>query len=316
MKINKLYLIFLCILILIIAHEIVGIKNNLNKTGFVTINFVPSIVKTPKIFFIDANNPCEAQFILSNNEPKIVFLSGSIVFPTQIYENTKIGSNTMLIGIGKTAKILNSGLDINGTNNITIRNIEFKNAPDDAITIEEGAHHVWIDHCVFDHAEDGLCDIVTGSDYITLSWNIFKNQRKTILIGNSDKAEEIDKNHLHVTLHHNWFINSKARLPRVRFGKVHVFNNYYENIETGARSTKHAEVLLENNAFYRVDYPSKIDFKGTNYGALQAKGNISINCRHSLIHGGKVFNPKDYYNYSINNALLVPLIVKMKAGLL
>jgi len=31
-----------------------------------------------------------------------------------------------------------------------------------------------------------------------------------------------------VTFHHNRFSNVTERAPRVRFGRVHVFNNYYE----------------------------------------------------------------------------------------
>ena len=47
-----------------------------------------------------------------------------------------------------------------------------------------------------------------------------------MLIGGSDTVT--DRNgfgYLSVTVHHNQFINVGQRTPRVRFGKVHVYNN-------------------------------------------------------------------------------------------
>src|SRR6478609_2800860 len=68
--------------------------------------------------------------------------------------------------------------------------------------------------------------ITTESDFVTVSWNQFTSHDKTMLIGNSDSATE-DREHLRVTLHHNLFDGVGQRAPRVRFGKVHVYNNVY-----------------------------------------------------------------------------------------
>jgi pectate lyase len=47
-----------------------------------------------------------------------------------------------------------------------------------------------------------------------------------MLIGGSDTVRDTNGwGYLSVTVHHNQFINCGQRMPRVRFGKVHVYNN-------------------------------------------------------------------------------------------
>jgi pectate lyase len=154
-------------------------------------------------------------------------------------------------------------LNIDGVSNVVVRNIRFQDSYDlfpawdgtdgdegnwnseyDLIQVR-GSDHVWIDHNTFtdgdrpDHLEpevfgrpvqhhDGAVDVVNGSNFATLSWNHVQDHDKTHLIGSSDSREE-DRGKLDVTLHHNFFENSGQRSPRVRFGRVHVFNNLYVN---------------------------------------------------------------------------------------
>ncbi len=117
------------------------------------------------------------------------------------------------------------------------------NSAYDAISVRN-ATHVWIDHNRFidvDTADeslpvlfgrlfqvhDGHVDITNESDYVTVSWNQLLHHDKTMLIGSSDGATA-DRGKLRVTIHHNWFGDVGQRVPRVRFGQVHVYNNYFE----------------------------------------------------------------------------------------
>ncbi len=122
----------------------------------------------------------------------------------------------------------------------------------DAISIN-GGRHVWIDHCelyssltpseVYDFSGpnevadgvvdeydakdfyDGLIDIKNGASFITLSNNYIHDHWKAILIGSSDTAENGDSA-TRITLHHNYFKDIISRIPLLRYGKGHFYNNY------------------------------------------------------------------------------------------
>lgn len=109
----------------------------------------------------------------------------------------------------------------------------------------KGGTHFWIDHCTFTDDpdsdatqpiffnrpyqwHDGALDITNASDYGTVSWTIFSTHGKTNLIGGSDgTTTSSDYGHLRVTFHHNIWTNTEEREPRVRFGALDIYNNYY-----------------------------------------------------------------------------------------
>lgn len=174
-----------------------------------------------------------------------------------------VGSNTTIVGLGDDAKIVGGNLLLQDVYNVIIRNIEFQDAYDyfpqwDPTDGEKGnwnseydnvsvnrSTHVWVDHCTFSDGErpdsslpvyyglpymthDGLLDIKDASDLVTVSYNHFKNHGKTNLVGSSDSNLH-DDGKLRVTFHHNFYDNVGERAPRVRYGQVHVYNNYYRN---------------------------------------------------------------------------------------
>ena len=49
----------------------------------------------------------------------------------------------------------------------------FSKASEDSIIIDQGSHHILIDHNDFSDANDGLLHIVRESNYVTVSWNHF-----------------------------------------------------------------------------------------------------------------------------------------------
>lgn len=144
--------------------------------------------------------------------------------------------------------------------NVIIRNLKFRDLwvydssgnydtyGWDYVHLEEGSHHVWVDHCDFEQVYDGMVDVVHASDYVTVSWNIFRTQKKCSLIGHSDSNAAEDMGHLNVTYHHNYFVDVDERMPRMRFGNAHVFNTYCENLGgNGIQSTCSAATLVENS---------------------------------------------------------------------
>jgi pectate lyase len=176
--------------------------------------------------------------------------------------------------------------------NVIIRNLKFRDLwvldPSgnydtygwDYIHLEQSSHHVWVDHCDFERVYDGMLDITHGCDFVTASWNVFRSQKKCSLVGHSDSNQLEDTNHLNVTCHHNWFVDVDERMPRMRFGNAHVFNNYCENLGgKGIQSTCGAAALVENCYFYHPSagaYPT-IEVNGGPTGTVKVVNSIIVN---------------------------------------
>ncbi|WP_288378144.1 polysaccharide lyase family 1 protein [uncultured Massilia sp.] len=202
-----------------------------------------------------------------------------------------IPSNTTIVGVGADAKLIDGYFSINASRNIILRNLELEapldltadwngkewNARYKAISVVTGKQ-LWIDHNTlsdgshFDSAEvvtingvtskvqrhDGLIDMEDSTDYVTISYNIFKNHDKTNMVGGSgdqNGAKEREFNRL--TFSNNIWENTTQRAPRARFGRIHVYNNYYKG-DTAAQDYKlsyyigmgaESKILSEANAF-------------------------------------------------------------------
>jgi pectate lyase len=70
---------------------------------------------------------------------------------------------------------------------------------------------------------------VRASNYVTVANSRFETSDKSNLIGNGDSGREwSDQGRLKVTMTGNhWYFN-QSRMPRVRYGKVHLYNNFYQ----------------------------------------------------------------------------------------
>jgi pectate lyase len=194
--------------------------------------------------------------------PRIILVSGILQGPGS--ETIYVASDKSIIGVGDNAGITGGGLFIKKANNVIVQNLKiFKSsAPADLIQIQASTH-VWIDHNELfndtDHDKDyydGMLDINHGSDFVTVSWNNLHDHFKGSLVGHSDKNTAEDSGHLRVTYHHNWLHNVESRLPRVRFGTVHAFNNLYEDAATsGIHCLMSSQCLVQNNVFRNVNLP-------------------------------------------------------------
>ncbi|SFC66798.1 right-handed parallel beta-helix repeat-containing protein, partial [Streptomyces aidingensis] len=223
----------------------------------------------------------------------------------------RVGSNKTIIGVGSGATIAGGGLNLNGSHNVIIRNLTFRDWDDDAINIQEGSTNIWVDHNTFTNGYDGAVDIKRESDYITVSWNRFYNHGKTMLLGHSDN-HTADIGHLRVSYHHNWFDGTGSRHPRVRFGNpVHVYNNYYYNNDYGVASTMNAGVLVEGNYFENVDDPTHVGYGSSDPGSLVARNNHFVGSGTPETAGSTASIP---YSYHLDSASSVKSIVTAGAG--
>lgn len=214
-----------------------------------------------------------------DNTPRIVKVVGDIDLAELANERpgneiksvgkVEIRSNTTLFSAGEGATIRHGILDVHGAHNVIIRNLKFRDLWEydptgkydrfgwDYVRLtssgKTATHHVWIDHCDFGKCYDGQIDITHGSDLVTVSWcHLAGDERgphkKSMLIGHSssETARAMDQGRLNVTLHHNWFENIDDRAPRVRFGNIHVFNDFVDGASNATISVMHAVTLVEN----------------------------------------------------------------------
>ncbi|WP_329214110.1 polysaccharide lyase family 1 protein [Streptomyces sp. NBC_01485] len=184
---------------------------------------------------------------------KVVKVNGLISLSGQI----DIGSNTTVLGVGSSSGFTGGGLRLKKVTNVVVRNLNISKPlkPADGIEVQASTK-VWIDHNSFsadrDHDKDyydGLLDINHASDYVTVSWNTFKDHFKGSLVGHSDNNASQDTGHLRVTYHHNHFSNVYSRIPSLRFGTGHFYDNYVVGAETAVHSRMGAQMLVENNVF-------------------------------------------------------------------
>ncbi|BCL12752.1 pectate lyase family protein [Micromonospora sagamiensis] len=271
-----------------------------------------------------------AQFLdyISRPGPYVVQVSGTITLPTGTSDGMhNVASDKTIVGLGANATLSGGGLNIgvpvdddvtsppaNAVHNIIIRNLHLTGATDDLVNVQMFSHHIWIDHNEFSNGDDGAVDIKRGSDFVTVSWNHFHDHDKTLLLGHDDDNAAQDVGRLRVTYHHNWFDASDQRNPRVRFSALaHVYNNYYDDNSYGVVSTNDSAVLVENNYFYSVNNPGRVDFSGP-LGRIVERGNILVACNHPIETRGTVPDPRTYYPYTLDPAANVPTIVPAGAG--
>ena len=234
---------------------------------------------------------------------KITFaVSGTIVLHDDILSE----SCKYIDGAGQNIIITRHGIEFDNKTNCIVRNISFigdgqeRKGTGDAITVYGGSEHIWIDHCSFSNYYDGLVDITKGSNKVTVSYCHFYNHNKTMLIGASDGQGNIDKGRLKVTVHHNLFEGTRQRHPRLRFGKVHVLNNYFRHISSyGTAACLEGEMLMENNIFENVHRPNEHCAGGG--GFMNERGNWLINSG-IILTSGTTFEPSSYYSYTANTA--------------
>jgi pectate lyase len=254
------------------------------------------------------------------NSPYIIYVSGKLSGDDAV----SINSNKSIIGLASTAHLEGIGLKIkDGVSNVIVQNMvisKVKATNDkDAIQIKNGAHHIWIDHCELysdrEHEKDfydGLVDISVESNYVTISWCIFHDHYKTILIGHSDSATD-DRGKLKVTLHHNYFYNIHSRTPSLRFGVAHVFNNYFKAMHKAISSRMDACIRVEQNYFENVKFPIRTDESPIS-GNVQLQKNEIIHFKTDKTFPTCNFIPPYKYENILHRASDVPAIAVTNAG--
>jgi pectate lyase len=275
---------------------------------------------------VTVTTAADFQTYVETDSPYIVQVSGTIDLASLDDKKVRIHSNTTIRGVGENPTIIGELGCQNDSSNIIIERLNITcpsgYGEGDGISIKEDITNVFITKCTIYNCYDGCVDITRRSDYITVSWCKFyfdhvANNDRVSLVGGGDTHD--DEGKLHITFHHNWFSTQCwQRIPSVRYGRVHIYNNYYDcpgNLYC-VRSRIKAECLIENNYFYNVNDPYYIyidDEDPEDYGKIGASGNIIDSCTGQVDNGDDiVFTPP--YSYTLDDAKDIPVIVQYSAG--
>jgi len=260
--------------------------------------------------------------------------------------SASIGSNKTIIGCSGSNPTLSGHVGFNSSTNVIVRNLNivgYNCAPPevdinnggqcqngtDAVTIDKSSKNIWFDHDTVSDGSDGNLDITHASDFITVSYTKFfystkrtdpndtgtMGHRVCNLIGHSDSNSSEDTGHLNVTFHHDWWAdNVMERMPRVRFGKVHVYNNLYtaagNNYAIGLGVN--ANIRVENNVFQGVNIPLNIAPYSNAASILQSVGNVFTSTSGNTAGVGTAFSPS--YSYSLEGTSSLASAIMANVG--
>ncbi|MBR1502481.1 MAG: chromophore lyase [Prevotella sp.] len=284
---------------------------------------------------------------LKSDDKKTIYVKNTITFNKQLSIN---GAHDKTI-YGLPGSVLSnpthsdnrdeSGiLMLKNCQNIILRNLTFKGAGaydidgNDNLTLQK-CQHIWVDHCDFQDGVDGNLDCQHGSDLICISWCRFhyllapwsggsggaNDHRYTNLIGSSDKNAAEDEGHLRITYTNCWWDEGcRERMPRIRFGQVHIVNCLYSStvanycVGTGYR----CNAYVEKCAFINQKHPWKNYATSGSYTDYNITVTDCVGAKDEQSHSGDIdyFNPYAVSDYTLTayGKELVETVVKEGAG--
>jgi pectate lyase len=269
----------------------------------------------------------------NNTTPEIVYINTKITSSSSTIVTIKHGANISIYGVGSAGELQNIGLNIRNYQNVIVRNLKIHEIfyPNDALTLDE-VRHGWVDHCEFYSkigsgigvdTYDGLLDIKNGSRFITVSWCYLHHHMKCMLYGHTDNtSQQALDSQMRITFHHNWISYTDGRNPSLRFGALHMFNCYFEEVSDyglAARDGAHAKV--ENCHYHNVKLSMSTDkfpVSGLPNGYICQSGNSFTGTTGAAVisqTGCDFWNSSTLpYSYTLDPVGNVATIVKANCG--
>ena len=159
-------------------------------------------------------------------------------------------------GRGRDVRIAGMGVLTDGSSNLIFENITFTapaitvldTSSRRALSIHNGTHNVWVDHCTFEEYPLVELDVKRGSYGVTISWSRFENAQTGVLFGLAgDIIKDTAQN---LTAHHNYFAGLSNDGILSHGGDLHAYNNFFDGVEmSGVVCSDSARCLVENNIF-------------------------------------------------------------------
>lgn len=178
--------------------------------------------------------------------------------------NTRIRDNKTIIGSYSKNTIYDSqfrtndaygAVDDSPSDNIVFYNLNMiaKNVQNRILINVWSSRQIWVDHCTFncflqsDHTGNGQDEVgkfiwintpyenymdakdrMRSPDYVTLSYNIFRNRFWTVAYG----TQNSETSRCRTTLMYNWWDQDVRRCPQIGNGNGHIYNNYYSGSDS------------------------------------------------------------------------------------
>lgn len=249
----------------------------------------------------------------ASEDPYVIMVSDTIDLGES---GVKVSSNKTICGTDSTVLIKGPINIKGGVKNVVVKYLTITNPAGDGITIRDGTSYVYVEHCTLYDCADGSIDITVESDFVTIAYCRFYyvdviHHQFVNLIG-ADDSNVTDLGKLHVTFHHNWWdVGGVCRMPLIRFGRVHMYNNYFGcfNNQYSSRARLEAQLYSEYNYYDHVNDPFSVE-EG---GKAKSVGNIYDECQGAIYDGqDSVFRPS--YPYQLTSAQLAKDEVLASAG--
>ncbi len=263
---------------------------------------------------IDAVSAISQKQKVDSSLKSIIKIVGTITEDTTLTDGFQVivsgVNNISIMGVDNTSILDGLGLNFKSVNNVIVQNLTIHHPSRSKLNEKDclefnSCKGVWVDHCELyndtptNSSEkdyyDGLLDVKNDSRNITISYNYLHDAWKTSLVG-SGPDDVFETRHL--TYHHNIFENCNSRVPMVRGGKAHIYNNKYVNIlSRGLDSRFGAEVFVENNVYENCKN-NVIGWHEEAQGYFNAVGNEFRNCKTTSVTSTCDFTPS--YRYTLD----------------
>ncbi|KAL0385723.1 UNVERIFIED_CONTAM: putative pectate lyase 19 [Sesamum radiatum] len=203
------------------------------------------VVTDPSDDDMDKPKPGTLRHAAIQKEPLWIIFANHMVI--KLKEELLFSSNKTVDGRGAKVHIAyGAGITLQFVHNVIIHNIRIHNihaasggmirdavdhiglrtrSDGDGISVFN-SNTIWIDHVSLSKGTDGLIDVIEGSTAITISNCKFNNHNDVMLLGANDSTAK--DSIMQITVAFNRFGKGLIqRMPRIRWGFVHVINNDY-----------------------------------------------------------------------------------------
>jgi pectate lyase len=166
--------------------------------------------------------------------------------------------------------------------------------------------------------------VVDASDFVTVSWTKFsysgtgRTHRFSNLIGDDDGATA-DAGKLGVTFHHCWWADRvEERMPRVRYGRVHLANNLWtaSGNDQCVQLGTNGNIRMDNNVFIGVANPINTTDYNPGSGSVSQTGNVYTSTSGSTSTRGTAWTTSSVagYAYTIEATSGLEMAIRNGAG--